>query len=133
MPNCHSCGKPFDNFKDLALHIMQSKSGHRKGRKWASKFIMIGGLSKKSRDGRQQQSQVVLTKEEKVNKVSSARELSGREEYRQVYCPRCKYTHDYKLPVEYIESPVVWRTPQGTMIVACLSCLRSRQYNKVKL
>ena len=120
--SCHSCHESFADFKELALHISRSKKGHRKGKKWAAKYIMMNGLSSKNRNG-DRPVRAALTKEQKVNKEDTRRELSGDNEYANTICPHCKRGGRPLLPVEFVGSGVAWRI-KDSLVVTCSICGR---------
>lgn len=116
--SCHSCGQPFDNFHDLAVHIAGSRKGHRKGKKWASKYILLNG-----RRDKQNFQRTPLTEAEKENKREMKRELSGETKSGLVFCPHCKTKHQQTLPVEYVDSPSAWRI-EKMLVILCSGCRR---------
>ncbi len=122
METCHSCHQSFADFKELALHISKSKKGHRKGKKWAAKYIMMNGLSSKNRNGNRPV-RVALTEEQKANKEDTRRELSGDNEYATTVCPNCKNRSRPLLPREFAENPVAWRV-KDSLVVMCSGCGR---------
>ncbi len=118
MPNCLSCNQSFPDYKELALHIQTTKKGHRKGKKWAAKYLMrVRQLNKKKElNGR-----IPLTEEQKEAKASIHRELSGENENVLTICPHCKKGHREVLPVEFSQSRDAWRV-KDKLVVLCGSC-----------
>lgn len=118
MPTCHSCDKPCADFKELALHIIAKK--HRKGRKWAARYIMMNGLSPSKRFDKKRGA-TPLTSNDISNKEETRRVLSGAQEFETTICLRCKQPARQPLPVEYTKSKTAWRI-QGLLVVQCSSC-----------
>ncbi len=119
MPFCHSCKKPFADFKELALHIISSKKGHRHGKRWAAKYLLkVRQLDKrKELNGR-----TPMTEEQKENKRNLERELSGENEFVITYCPHCKSLKKQPMPIEFTQSGEAWRE-KDKLVVLCPSCL----------
>ncbi len=115
---CHSCQAEFDDYEALAKHISSSKQGHRKGKRWAANYLL------KSRALNQKKlfNSSPLTQEDRENRESTKREISGETEWILTVCPHCKKGHREQLPREFIESSVAWRTSRGTLIVNCSAC-----------
>ncbi len=116
--SCHSCGAIFADYKELALHILSSRKEHRKGKKWASKYIMLRGKRDKPDFQR-----TPLTEEQKESKKEMKRELSGENKTGLVFCPHCKTNHQQSLPVEYVDSPTAWRIKK-MLVILCSGCGR---------
>ncbi len=117
MPMCLSCNKTCADFKELAIHIQSSKKGHRKGKRWAAKYILrVRSLDKKKLNGR-----MSLTKEQKDNRKDTIRELSGKNEKVVTYCPRCKSPKGGLMPIEFTQSKVAWRI-KDKLVVVCEIC-----------
>ena len=124
---CHSCdAPPFANYKDLALHIMRNKNGHRKGRRWAAKFLSINTLSPAKRVDRKK-SQGGLTEGDRENRRSTVRELSGKTKFVTTLCPRCKVEHPQYLPEEFVSAPLAWRIGEA-LAVTCGVCGSRRNF-----
>lgn len=120
MPNCNSCHQYFEDFKSLALHISCSKKGHKKGKKWAAKYLLINGLSaSKKRDFKER---TPLSDEEKETKRSLGIKVSGRQNYERTQCPHCNQITSTLLPIEYISSSNAWRTIHGKLQILCSDC-----------
>ena len=114
---CHSCALEFDDYKALALHIIASKKGHRKGKIWAAKYMHRNALNAKKQDyGR-----TPLTEEQKDNKEDSRRILSGDTKPVVVNCPKCRNNHRTVLEEEFAESPEAWKI-KGLNAVMCPRC-----------
>ncbi len=117
MPLCLSCQKVCADYKELALHIQSSKKGHRKGKRWAAKYMMrVRQLNKRELNGR-----VPLTEEQKEARASIFRELSGETEYALAVCPHCHKGHREVLPVEFRQSQDAWRV-KDKLVVLCATC-----------
>ncbi len=124
MPLCNQCQKGFGDYQLLASHIMGTK-GHRKGRRWAAKYLMINGLSAKNRSDLPRR---VADNPDKVetefgdeNRQNMKRELSGAQKNCITVCPKCKSKDRDVLPVEFAENPVAWRI-EGTLARLCSRC-----------
>lgn len=118
---CHSCQQDFPDYESLAKHISSSKKGHQKGKRWASHYLLkTRALNLK----KQPFTSNPLTQEDKENRESTKRDLSGETEYILAVCPMCKKGHREQLPIEFVESPMAWRTSKGTLIVNCSICQR---------
>ena len=119
---CHQCNESFDEYSELAVHIMSKKS-HRKGRKWAAKLLsQVNRLDqKKEFEGREP-----LSEEDKENRreLREQSRLSGVRTMVNTVCPKCKNWHAESLEVEYVQSPFTWKTPQGTLMIMCIRCRR---------
>ncbi len=115
---CLSCGKECEDYQELALHISSSKKGHRKGKRWAAKYISRHVIGKKKLEfnGR-----VPLTEEQKANKEDTKRVLSGDMEYANTICLKCKKHGRPLLEIEYVTSPHALRV-QGKLAKLCANC-----------
>jgi hypothetical protein len=118
---CHSCHTTFPDYKSLAKHILASKVGHRQGKRWAAKMVMINNLSAKNRTDRQLNGRVALTEEQKETRDSLQVELSGNIKRVNTYCPKCKQSSTQALPVEYTNSQWAWRVGLK-LVVFCPTC-----------
>ena len=115
---CHSCDKPFGDYRELALHILSSKKGHRQGRRWAARYLShLNALARKENF----QGHSELTEADKENKRSTIRKLSGESVFVEALCPHCKRKSRQNLPIEYAESKEAWRN-KGCLVVLCQSC-----------
>jgi hypothetical protein len=120
MPTCHACHSEFPDFKELAIHIMANKKGHRKGRMWAAKYIMINGLSPDKRIDRKTD-HIALTAEQKEAKKDCKGTISGIRKMVETVCPKCKRMEHQSLPVEYIGRPLAWRK-DNRLVILCEGC-----------
>ncbi len=118
MVSCHSCNNHFEGYQELAIHIASSKTGHRKGKKWAAGYLLkLKYLnSKKDNHGRS-----LLTKTEKENKKDMARAVSGETTVTVTVCPHCHRKKQQILPVEFSESRLAWRE-KDCLVVLCQPC-----------
>lgn len=115
---CHSCNQGFPDYGELAKHIASSKKGHRKGKKWAAKYLLrTRELNKK----KEMKGRVALTEAEKENKKDTVRELSGETTIVETYCPHCKRKSRQIMPMEFGESGNAWKIG-GCLAVLCNSC-----------
>lgn len=117
---CHSCNKTFEDYKELALHISANRKGHKKGRKWAAKYIMLNGLSPKNRF-EQRKLGNPLTAEQRAIREDNKRILSSDNEYVNTICPKCKKGGRRLLPVEYTKSKTAWRI-KSNLVILCQNC-----------
>ena len=115
---CLSCGADFWDYQSLALHILASKKGHRKGKKWAAKYINRHVLNKKKTE---YNGRVPLTAEQKANKEDTRRVLAGGQRVAEIVCPHCHKPSRVALEVEYVSSPQAWRI-QGRLVKMCANC-----------
>lgn len=123
--DCRICGQPCKNYRELALHISTSSGRHTHSKKWASKYLIIGGLSPGKRrelpkrvPGRPDIEHGEYWTE---NQVKATREISGETLYANTVCPRCKKKGRQLLPAEYVSEPSVWRW-SGYLVVLCDRC-----------
>jgi hypothetical protein len=123
--SCFYCEKDCEDYAELARHIMASKNGHGKGRRWAAKYLSINSLSPEKRHEQRQGSP--LTAQDYENREKARRVLSGTVKTVSTVCPNCHQSGRQVLPMEYIESKSAWRTKSGTLIVNCPGCQKSRQ------
>lgn len=115
---CLSCNKPFEDYKQLAIHIASSKNGHRKGRKWAASYLLkLKYLNKRDNYGRSQLSEV-----EKDNKKDMVRVVSGETTIVETICPRCNTKSQQVIPIEHSESNEAWKI-EDCLVVRCQSCI----------
>jgi len=115
MPDCRACGKVCADYKELAVHIAGSRKGHRRGKRWAAKFLLLKGKRDKPEYDR-----TPLTDEQKENRQSTKRVLSGDQRNALCICPKCQQGHRQVLPVEYVESPTAWRI-NGVLAIRCVA------------
>ena len=115
---CRYCdAEPFNDFKELAIHILTNKKGHRGGLIWARKYMSRQGIldRKLSLRGRDR---APITEKDRENRDNSRRELSGKQSAVTTICLKGKHAVLQYLPREYAESPYAWRV-QGRLVVAC--------------
>ena len=115
---CLSCGCGFESYQELAVHISASKTGHRKGKKWAAKYLSrhvinkkVGSFSEKS----------PLTAEDIKNKRENRRVLSGEQRYTETICPQCRKPSRAVLEAEHATSSQAWRIG-SRLAVMCAGC-----------
>ena len=118
MQECLSCRAQFKDFKELAIHIATSKTGHAKGKKWAARYLLkVKYLdSKKDKPLRG-----ILTDQEKQNKQACKDEISGKLDMVTTICPLCNQRALQSLPVEYTVCPQVWKV-KGMFVIYCEYC-----------
>ena len=115
---CHSCNQPFSDYRELAQHIASNKKGHRRGKKWAAKYLLnIRALNKK----KDMNGRVALTEADRENKKDTVRELSGETTVVEALCPHCKRKSRQIFPIEFGGSSEAWRD-KGCLVVLCQSC-----------
>lgn len=119
MTTCHSCNQIFEGYKELALHISASKKGHRKGKRWAAKYLHKNRIM----NDKQFHPPTPLTEAQKQNRRDMIAHLSGVEEYVEAKCPNCKTKHKPILPIEFVESSFAWRI-NNLFVVLCPNCGR---------
>ena len=120
---CNSCGEWFDDYTELARHIAGAKTGHKKGKKWAAKYLLrVNQLNSK----KEYEDKIPLSEEDKQNRRELMNiQLSGQKKMVNTMCPHCKKAHAEALEVEYANSPFAWKSPQGSFImVLCAGCRR---------
>ncbi len=125
IPHCIVCNKDFPDWNALAQHIAGEKKGHKKGKRWAAKVLLVNVLSVKNRRKPMGQ-RTPLTDQEKENKVDSRRELSGRTKLVPTVCPKCKTSSQESLPIEYVESHDAWHT-KSFYVKLCGRCQTARK------
>lgn len=121
---CNSCGQFFDEFTDLARHISESpKRTHKYGRKWAAKLLLQVRRLDSKKDFKER---TPLSEEDKENRreIQRSIQLSGAKSMVNTICPKCKTRHAEALEVEYVRSPLAWKTIQGTLLIMCAGCRR---------
>lgn len=116
--SCHSCFEKFPDYHALALHVSSEKKGHRKGKKWASKYLLRSSLTaKKELHGR-----TPLSEEDKESRNNAHIELSGDVVYLNTKCPKCKRVYPRSIETEYANSKTAWRGDNGILIITCMNC-----------
>lgn len=118
---CHACHAWFEDYTELALHISSEKTGHRKGKKWAASLLLKVRQLDSKKDMKER---TPLSEEDKENRreIQRSVELSGAKYMVNTICPKCKSRHAETLEVEYVRSPLAWKTLQGTLIILCARC-----------
>ncbi len=117
---CYYCPQSFAGFQALALHISQSRKGHRKGKKWAAKYLMLNSLSPDKRKPIRNNG-TPLTEEQRQAKRDTLRQLSGKVVNTVTLCPKCKRRSNNSLPSEYVSNPSAWRAG-NILIKLCINC-----------
>lgn len=118
MINCRFCNYTCEEFSELAKHIVEKKSTHRHGLKWASSFLLKVNILNQKKDF---QGRIPLTIEEKESKESCERELSGRVKTVATICPNCSKTNITPLAVEFVNSGISWHMGRF-FAVNCPAC-----------
>ena len=85
---CNSCGEWFDDYTELARHIAGAKTGHKKGKKWAAKYLLrVNQLNSK----KEYEDKIPLSEEDKQNRRELMNiQLSGQKKMVNTMCPHCK-------------------------------------------
>lgn len=121
---CRTCGRGFEEWGDLARHIVTEKKTHKnkKNRAWALAF-----LSRKINKTEIKRVADDPTKEKTEigdeNRENMKRKLSGETKMSNAICPKCKRVHHPLLEIEYISSNYVWRI-NNKMVKLCGGCVR---------
>lgn len=118
MPICNTCHQPFEDYKELAKHIIINKKTHKKGRLWASKFLSKQQLLDKKRANTER---IPLTEQDKENKLNTRRDVSGETTTTLAICPKCNREHFYTFPIEYVQSPTAWKR-NNSIVKLCSVC-----------
>ncbi len=116
--SCHSCNNTFPDYHALALHISSEKKGHRKGKKWASAYLLKNSLKPKN----EHKERTPLSEEDKEARESTHIELSGDVVYVNTNCPKCRRVYPRIIETEYANSKWAWRGENGVLIITCLNC-----------
>ncbi len=118
MPLCNQCHEPFDNYIDLAKHILTNKKTHRKSVKWAMSFKLKHAMFEPAG---KVEGKIPLTAEQRESKADSQRILSGEAQYCTILCPSCNLSYPERLPIEYTKSNTAWKS-NGMFLVNCQHC-----------
>lgn len=115
---CISCGNVFDDYSELASHIISTKKGHRKGRKWAAQYVHRNLLNKRDNKFKDGKPAPPKTKPSEISL-----QLSGNQRCVNTVCPKCHSLGQEVLEAEYANSPNVWRL-DDRIVVVCIRCRR---------
>lgn len=118
---CIACGKVCADYQELALHISSSRAGHRKGKRWAAKYLLVHGLSAKAKNDYQYEGRIPLPDNYHANKASTVLTLSGNTHIVETYCPHCKRTRIKPVPEEMLTLSHLWKH-NGIIVKICLNC-----------
>ena len=118
--SCHYCSATFEDYSKLAVHILSSKKGHRNGKKWAAKHLFINKLSARAKNEKRER--VPYTEQDKANRESLDRIISGETVMVLTKCPNCQRGSRQLIPIEYAESQDAWRADNGTLMMNCSTC-----------
>ncbi len=110
MPFCLSCKQPFPDYQSLAVHISSNKKGHRRGKKWAAKYLLLKG----KRDMPRRVPKAEVSQEAKDSRI---RVVSGIEQSAMCVCPQCKQRHQNRIPIEFINSLEAWRVGKDLSVL----------------
>ena len=115
---CNTCGEPFENYKDLAVHIQTVK--HKRGKLWAARVTTnVTYLDQK----KERTERLPVDDQVRGNREACVRDTSGKMMIAQVFCPNCKRLSRFPVEKEHAENPLAWRVNNALMI-NCLSCRR---------
>ena len=115
---CNTCGEPFENYKDLAVHISISGKSHKKGKMWAARFVTNVNYLDQKKD-RVERSPV--DDQVRKNREECVRETFNRMTVTKVSCPSCHKLSRMPLEIEHVENPLAWRSGNSMMII-CDTC-----------
>lgn len=115
---CFYCDATFDDYRELALHVSSAKKGHRRGKKWAAKYLLINKLSPNKKHFEHRYTSPDADRDRR-NRESVIMELSGVTRLVATFCPACKSNSYQNLPVEYTDSPFAWLSPTGAYQIIC--------------
>lgn len=123
VPYCEVCHITFPNWLGLALHVMASKAGHRKWKKWAAKVVARNTLRPEIPRRNPESPDHESTEYGEENRANAKRELSGDQKYANTVCPTCKKPSRSLIETEFINSEWAWRV-NGRLFLTCPSCRR---------
>lgn len=116
---CIACGQVFDGFKELAQHIISLKDiRHKKGKRWAHKFLMKQKFLDQKRDLKPR---TPMPENIKSHLDEIKRETSGEVEMVNTLCPHCKAQGRAYLPLEYAQDLEAWKQ-DSRYVVMCERC-----------
>lgn len=115
---CNSCHAIFEDYGELARHILASKKGHKRGKMWAAKYLNRHVINKRFFENN---GCSPLTAEDTKNKQDTKRVLSGQQRSMETFCPKCKKINRAVLEAEYVANPLAWRIG-GRLVKLCISC-----------
>lgn len=116
---CHSCGAIFENYKELAQHIISLKdTNHKKGRRWALKFITKQKILDQKRDlkPRSPMPENIKNHFDEIKRI-----VSGETTRVPTLCPNCKLKSQAEVEREYVDDGQMWVRDNRVMIL-CNSC-----------
>lgn len=116
---CHACNADFEDYKSLAQHIVSLKDvKHRKGRRWALKFLSKQKILDQKRDFKPR---TAMPENIKNHFDEIKRELSGETERVSTLCPNCRTKSTAVLEAEYVNSGVAW-VKDDRVVMYCQTC-----------
>ena len=121
---CRACPAIFESYKELAQHIISLKDlRHKKGRRWALKFITKQKILDQKRDlkPRTAMPENIKSHFDEIKRITSGEMLRG-----QARCPQCKGTHITEVDREYLEDDgdFIWRNSKNELMILCAGCRR---------
>lgn len=116
---CHSCAAIFENYKELAQHIISLKdTNHKKGKRWAHKFLMKQKLLDQKRDLKPR---TPMPESVKSHFDEIKRETSGEMVRVPTVCPNCKSINQALVEKEFVDDGQMW-TKDNRVVILCGAC-----------
>jgi len=120
------CGHKFEDWGELANHILSSKDTAHKNkasRLWAKKYVHRNAISKLKKIGQKKELEPrqALTPEQLEAKHEAKYTLSGETKIVPVKCPRCKRGSRMQLEAEFVNSPDALKI-DGCYGILCEGC-----------
>jgi hypothetical protein len=122
---CFCCNhEPFESILDLAKHIRDAKHGHQKSKMFAAK-VLAGSTIKAKIELKHSDKDPDYEPTEfgEENRENRRVQLSGEQIYVNCYCPKCRQSHRFLLPVEFTELRFLWKI-QNKPAIFCENCRR---------
>lgn len=120
MPDCNDCHEPFEDWVELAQHLVSQRKTHkRKSVVWALTFLAKKDNVQEFKPRLPEQEHTVFGDEQREKYI---REISGKTRKVRAVCPDCRKVDELELSVEYIRDREAWRNSNGTYITMCEKC-----------
>jgi uncharacterized C2H2 Zn-finger protein len=123
IPQCFVCHTTFENFKELAKHVVKYSDTHGRSLKWAAKVLTDVERLNKKQDF---QGRLALTDEQKEARKETVRQISGEMITQMCLCPHCNSRFPKKIEIEHVQNPTAWRQNKYLMLL-CFSCESSKR------
>lgn len=120
IPVCVVCHEQFENWTNLALHIMTNKKTHRKSVKFAS-HVLADVKTRPQLQRAPKDPDYVPTEFGDKQREIATKILSGETRRLYTVCPQCKRQSDVDIPVEVSRN--IWND-SGRVFVLCQMCRR---------